>query len=346
MRKLVMIVLFISILVVPVNALDYTAPQVPESAEELMPAEIETFGQGLWKVISTAIGKLEPSIVNACKTCVSLIAVVLLVSVVQGISDKNKGVLELVATLGIAGILLYKTGGLIQLSAQTVTELSEYGKLLLPVMTAALAAQGGAATSAALYGGTAAFNALLCSAVSGLLVPMCYGYLILAVATGAIGNELLQKLRDLVKWLVTWFLKIVLYSFTGYMGITGVVSGTADAAALKVTKMAISGMVPVVGGLMADASESVLVSASVLKNAAGIYGIIALIAVWIAPFLEIGVQYLLLKGTGALCAAFGSKQPANLLRDFSGAMGLMLAMTGAVCIMLLISTVCFMKGVG
>ena len=346
MRKLVMIVLFISILVVPVNALDYTAPQVPESAEELMPAEIETFGQGLWKVISTAIGKLEPSIVNACKTCVSLVAVVLLVSVVQGISDKNKGVLELVATLGIAGILLYKTGGLIQLSAQTVTELSEYGKLLLPVMTAALAAQGGAATSAALYGGTAAFNALLCSAVSGLLVPMCYGYLILAVATGAIGNELLQKLRDLVKWLVTWFLKIVLYSFTGYMGITGVVSGTADAAALKVTKMAISGMVPVVGGLMADASESVLVSASVLKNAAGIYGIIALIAVWIAPFLEIGVQYLLLKGTGALCAAFGSKQPANLLRDFSGAMGLMLAMTGAVCIMLLISTVCFMKGVG
>ena len=341
-----MIVLFISILVVPVNALDYTAPQVPESAEELMPAEIETFGQGLWKVISTAIGKLEPSIVNACKTCVSLVAVVLLVSVVQGISDKNKGVLELVATLGIAGILLYKTGGLIQLSAQTVTELSEYGKLLLPVMTAALAAQGGAATSAALYGGTAAFNALLCSAVSGLLVPMCYGYLILAVATGAIGNELLQKLRDLVKWLVTWFLKIVLYSFTGYMGITGVVSGTADAAALKVTKMAISGMVPVVGGLMADASESVLVSASVLKNAAGIYGIIALIAVWIAPFLEIGVQYLLLKGTGALCAAFGSKQPANLLRDFSGAMGLMLAMTGAVCIMLLISTVCFMKGVG
>ena len=254
--------------------------------------------------------------------------------------------MELAATLGIAGILLYQTGSLIRLSAQTVTELSEYGKMLLPVMTAALAAQGGAATSAALYAGTAAFNALLCSAVSGLLVPMCYGYLILSVATGAIGNELLQKLRDLVKWLMTWFLKIVLYVFTGYMGITGVVSGTTDAAALKVTKMAISGMVPVVGGLMADASESILISAGVLKNAAGIYGILALIAVWITPFLEIGIQYLLLKGTGALCAAFGSKQPADLIHDFSGAMGLMLAMTGTVCILLLISTVCFMKGVG
>ena len=346
MRKLIIIALFISILVVPVCALDYTAPSVPESGEELMPAEIETFGQGLWKVVLSALDKLQPSIVNACRTCVSLIAVVLLVSVVQGISEKNKGVLELVATLGIAGVLLYQTGSLIQLSAQTVTELSEYGKLLLPVMTAALAAQGGATTSAALYGGTAAFNALLCSTVSRLLVPLCYGYMILSVATGAIGNELLQKLRDLVKWLVTWVLKIVLYAFTGYMGITGVVSGTTDAAALKVTKMAISGMVPVVGGLMADASESVLISAGVLKNAAGIYGIIALIAVWIAPFLEVGVQYLLLKGTGALCAALGSKRPADLIHDFSSALGLLLAMTGAVCILLLISTVCFMKGVG
>lgn len=346
MKKLITIVVLISVLAIPAHAMDYTAPTAPEAAEELMPAEIESFGQGLSKVISNAIRKMQPSISNACQTCVSLITVVLLVSVVEGISDKSKGVLELSATLGIAGILLYQTGSLIQLSAHTVTELSEYGKLLLGVMTAALAAQGGTTTSAALYGGTAAFNALLSGAVSGILVPMCYGYLILSVATGALGNELLQKLRDLVKWLVTWFLKIVLYLFTGYMGITGVVSGTTDAAALKATKMAISGMVPVVGGLMADASESVLIGAGVLKNAAGIYGITALIAVWISPFLEIGVQYLLLKSTGALCMAIGGKQASGLIGDFSGAMGLLLAMTGTVCVLLLISTVCFMKGVG
>ena len=346
MRHLVMVMLLISILVIPVRGLDYTAPSAPDSAEELMPAEIESFGEGLWQVVSAAIAKMQPSIVNACRTCICLIAVVLLVGIVQGISDRNKGVIELVAALGIAGILLYETGSLIQLSAETVTELSEYGKMLLPVMTAALAAQGGAATSAALYSGTAAFNALLCSAVSGVLIPVCYCYLVLGVANGAIGNEILKKLKDFVKWLATWFLKIVLYAFTGYMGITGVVSGTTDAAALKVTKMAISGMVPVVGGLMADASESVLVSARVLKNAAGVYGIIALLAVWISPFLNIGTQYLLLKGTGALCASFGSKHPAGLIQDFSTVMGLLLAMTGVECLLLLISTVCFMKGVG
>ncbi|MBQ8359114.1 MAG: stage III sporulation protein AE [Oscillospiraceae bacterium] len=346
MRKLMMLAVIIVVLIVPVSAMEFTAPEAPDAAEELMPAEIESFGQGLWKVFCSAVETLQPKLADACGVCVSLTAIVILVSVVQGLSEKNAGILELVAALGIGGILLYRTGSLINLGAQTVTELSEYGKLLLPVMTAALAAQGGGTASAALYGGTAAFDALLGSAVSGLLVPMCYTYLILSVANSAVGNELLQKLRDLLKWLATWFLKIVLYSFTGYMGITGVVSGTADAAALKVTKMAISGMVPVVGGLMSDASESVLVSAGLLKNAAGIYGIVALVAIWIAPFLQIGLQYLLLKATGALCAAFGSKRAAELIQDFSSAMGLLLAMTGTVCILLLISTVCFMKGVG
>ncbi len=345
MRKWIILVLAVSFLALPVSAMDYTAPTVPESAEQLMPAEIETFGQGLWKVIQNALGLLHPKIKEACGICIALVAVALLVSIVQGISEKSSGVMNLVASLGIGSILLYSTGNMIHLGAQTVKEMSDYGKLLLPVMTTALAAQGGATASAALYAGTAAFDALLGSAISTLLVPMCYGYLILAVACSAVGNDLLVKIKDLVKWLVTWFLKIVLYVFTGYMGITGVVSGTADAAALKVTKLAISGMVPVVGGLMSDASETVLVGAGVLKNAAGVYGIIALLAVWIAPFLQIGILYLLLKGTGALCGAIGAKAPSDLIQDFSSAMGLLLAMTGTVCVLLLISTVCFMKGV-
>ncbi len=344
MRRLVILIMLLLVIALPVSAEEFTAPQAPDSVDELMPAEVETFGQGLWKVFCNAIEILQPKLADACSVCVSLIGIIVLVSVIQGITDKSAGILELVSALCISGILFYRTNSMIGLGADTVKEMSEYGKLLLPVMTAALAAQGGATASAALYGGTVVFDSLLGAAISSLVVPMCYMYLILAVAHSAIGDELLKKLRDFVKWLVTWFLKIALYAFTGYMGITGVISGSADAAALKVTKMAISGMVPVVGGLMSDASESLLVSAGLLKNTAGIYGVLVFIAICIAPFLEIGLQYLLLKATGALCAAFGVKRATDLLGDFSSAMGLLLAMTGCVCLFLLISTVCFMKG--
>ena len=236
------------------------------------------------------------------------------------------------------------SNALIRLGVETVEELCEYGKLLLPVMTAAMAAQGGVTASAALYTGTALFNSLLTSVVSRLIVPMLYIYLCLSVANSAIGEEVLKNLRSFVKWLMTWCLKLVLYVFTGYMGITGVVSGSADAAAIKAAKLAISGAVPVVGGILSDASETILVSAGIMKSAAGVYGLLAILAVWIGPFLQIGIQYLLLKITAAVCGVFGVKHSVSIVQDFSGAMGFLLAMTGTVCLLLLISTVCFMRG--
>ena len=81
-------------------------------------------------------------------------------------------------------------------------------------------------------------------------------------------------------------------------------------------------------------------------NAAGIYGLFAILAIWIGPFLQIGGHYLLLKATGAVCSIFACKESTELVRDFTSAMGLLLAMTGTICLMLLISLVCFLRGVG
>ena len=57
-------------------------------------------------------------------------------------------------------------------------------------------------------------------------------------------------------------------------------------------------------------------------------------------------KYLMLKLTGGICGIFGTKATTGLIADVTTALGLLLAMTGSVCLMLLISTVCFMKGVG
>ena len=234
---------------------------------------------------------------------------------------------------------------MIRLGSNTIQELSSYGKLLLPVMTAALAAQGGVTSSTALYVGTTIFDTLLSSLIARLLTPMIYLFLALGVAVSALGDETLKKMQDLVKGIVTWSLKTILIVFTAYMGITGVVSGTTDAVALKATKLTISTVVPVVGCILSDASEAVLVSVGTMKNAAGIYGILAAAAIFLEPFLKIGVHYLVLKVTGAVCTIFDPKGLGGLVDVFSSAMGLILAMTGASCLLLLVSTVCFLKGV-
>ena len=347
MRKIVLVMVLLAAFTLPVQALDVTAPQAPESVSNVMPETPETFGEGLWDLMKAVIEKIQPELTEAAASCLCLFCATLLIAMLQPVAKgAGRKAADLVCTLWIALALLQPTRSMINLGVNTVNEMTEYGKLLLPVMTAALAAQGGVTKSAALYTGTAAFDTILTSVISAILIPIVYIFLALSIANSAVGEHLLKKLRDFVKWIAVWILKLGLYGFTGYMGLTGVISGTTDAAALKATKMTISTVVPVIGGILSDASETVLLSAGIVKNAAGIYGMLAVLAIFLEPFMMIGIQYLLLKLTGAVCAVFSSKQASELISDFSAAMGLLLAATGSICLMLLISTVCFMKGVG
>lgn len=346
MTKLIIAFLLLFSLAAPVSALEITAPEVPQSGAEFMPENTESFGEGLLDLLKNALYYIRPDLAEAANVSVTVISVIMIFSLLRTFSGSVKSVVDMAGTVAIATILLLSVDSMIQLGSETVREMSEYGKLLYPVMATSLAAQGGVTSSTALYLGTSIFNTVLSSLISTLLVPMVYLFLALSTANSAVGESLLKKMSDFIKNTMSWCLKTILVVFTTYMSITGVVSGTTDAAALKATKVTISSVVPVVGGILSDASEAVLISAGLMKNAAGIYGILAILAVFLEPFLRIGVHYLLLKVTAAVCGIFGSKGITGLIDDVSSAMGLLLAMTGAVCLLLLISTVCFLKGVG
>ena len=113
----------------------------------------------------------------------------------------------------------------------------------------------------------------------------------------------------------------------------------------KAAKATLSGAVPVVGGIISDASESVLAAAGVLKSSAGVFGMLAVIAIALAPFVRIAVEYLAMRLTAAVGGAFGSPAHTQLLSAVSTAMGYLLAMTGSCALMALISSCCFMKAV-
>ena len=111
----------------------------------------------------------------------------------QSASGPVKQTAQMAGVVAVAAILLLNTDSMVSLAADTVRSVAEYGKLLLPVMTAALAAQGGITASAALYAGTAAFNAMLTGVLSNLLVPGIWVYLALRIGGCAAGEDLLRQ---------------------------------------------------------------------------------------------------------------------------------------------------------
>ena len=345
-RRVLIFVILVILLSLPVRAMDFSAPAAPESAEEFLPKEADTFAEGLWNVLAAAVSALEPSLAGAVKSCVRLFGAMLLVALAGQVLPKGQAVLELSGTAAVAALLLEPSGSLLELGVETVRDLQEYGMLLLPVLASALAATGGVTASTGLYVGTAAFNTLLSAAIPSLILPILRLLLALSIAHGAVGEPILERIGALVRFCAEWALKLGLYLFTGYMAVTGVVSGAADALAGKAAKIAVSGAVPVVGGILSDAADAVLLSAATLGSGAGIWGILTVLAVFLAPALRIGVQYLLLKLTAAAGEALGCGRCAGVVGDFAGVLGLLMALCWTQAVMLLITSVCFLKGMG
>lgn len=346
MIRLLFGILFALSLSIPASASEIQAPEVPESAMDIMPENTDSFGNALVELLRKGILLIQPELDGALRTCSGILICALLYSILPILSEKLTEPMAMAWSVALGTVMLQRTGTMIGYAADALRQICDYGKLLCPVLTTALAAQGGLTTSAALYTGTIAFITLLSILVSRLLIPLVYIFLLFSVAGSAIGEGFFRNLADGIKHLLTWLLKTLLIVFTTYMSVTGVVSGTTDAAALKTAKVTLSSVVPVVGGILSDASESVLVSMGILKNAAGIYGILAVLALFMGPFVKVGVQYLLLKGSAALCSLFGDKRISSLVGDFSTAMGLLVAMVAAGCVLILISTVCYLKGIG
>ena len=343
-RRVLIFVILVILLSLPVRAMDFSAPAAPESAEEFLPKEADTFAEGLWNVLAAAVSALEPSLLGAVKSCVRLFGAMLLVALAGQVLPKGQTVLDLTGTAAVAALLLEPSGSLLELGVETVRDLQEYGKLLLPVLASALAATGGVTASTGLYVGTAAFNTLLSAAIPSLMLPILRLLLALSIAHGAVGEPILERLGAMIRTCAEWALKLGLYLFTGYMAVTGVVSGAADALAGKAAKIAVSSAVPVVGGILSDAADAVLLSAATLGSGTGIWGILTVLAVFLAPALRIGVQYLLLKLTAAAGEALGCGRCAGVVGDFAGVLGLLMALCWTQAVMLLITSVCFLKG--
>lgn len=345
MKKAVILLIILLLTVLPVRAMDITAPPAPGHIEKYIPEETGSFMDGVWRILRDAIFTLDPQLKEAVSVCVAIIAAVMVSSYISAMSEKTHQITNLITTLVICGLLLRSTDSFIKLGIQTVNEIIAYGKLLLPVMTTGLAAQGAASTSTALFTITSVFLNILSVIAARIMIPFLYIYIALFVCGCVTNTPAIANLQKLMKWGMTWTLKLVTYAFTGFLGITKALSGTVDASAIKAAKLALSGMIPVVGNVISDASESVLLSAGILKNTAGVYGMLVVLSLLVNPFFQIGVHYAVLKLTGGICGLFGSKETVALLQNFAAAMGYILALLGTVSILLLLSTVCFMKGI-
>lgn len=316
----------------------------PEAAEELLEGADLTAG-GLTAALAQLLQSLGDRAGEVVRQRLRGAAAILLVVVLcgaaegffQGSGMKSPPFLPMAGALSVTMAAAGSLDSLLGLGASTIDELSAFSQTLLPTLAAATAAAGAVTTATVQQVATVFFVDLLIQLIDRVCLPMVYLYIGVVTAAACLPENRLGTLADGVKKVVTWILTGAVLAFTLYLSVVRVITGSADAVTVKVAKAAISGVVPVVGKIISDASETVLAGAGMLKNTIGIFGTLAILAACAYPFLQLGVQYLLYKLTAFLAGAVGAPGLCKLIDGLGGAFGLILAMTGSCALLLLVS---------
>ena len=233
----------------------------------------------------------------------------------------------LVGTLVILLAVGSNMKNLMGLGEETIRELNVFSKALLPTLSAATAAGGGAVSASVRQVATVFFSDLLMSLIHGLLFPMVWVFVALSAADAILPAGRLGGIARGLQKAVTWLLSGGLLLFTGYLSLSGAFATSADGLALRMARSAI----------ISDAADTILAGAGVLRQSVGVVGTLTVLAICVLPFLKLGIQYLLLKLAAFFAATVAPEPLVRLVSSLSTAFGLVLGMTGAAALLLLIS---------
>jgi len=341
MKRLLFLIIPLLLSVTPCQAEDLVIPGMDElwrQAEDYGVAEGEGLDRGLAKLLPEALEAALKGAGGGFSTAAKLLAVVLLCAVAKSVSPDGRAA-ELAGALAITALTMTDIASMIGLGRDTLGKMDAFSQLLLPVVAVLTAATGGVTAAAARQGATVLFSQLLITAMDRLLIPIVYAFVGVSCAAAAVDNPGLKKLAGLIKGAVTFLLTAFLLVFVGYLTASGAIAGSVDASAVKAAKLAISRAIPVVGSILADASESVLAGAGILRGTVGAAGMLVVLAICLTPFFRLAIQYLAYKAAAALCAMAAQPNLSQLVDAIGGAFGLTLGMTGAGALILLVSLV-------
>lgn len=345
MKKLAFVFLALCALTLPAHALT-----LPQELDGAVPDELLTLAEGDGDNLVTGgasylLEQLRLALRALLFPSLRSLAALLLLALVCGLLESTADAAgengaRSATYLGVLGAALLSAGevrSLLSLGVETVDSLHTMAKLLLPTVASAMAAGGAAGTASVWQVGALLLSDLFLAALQGALVPLLYGMLAVATAGALLEEERLSRLADGLGALTSLLLRGLLLAFTAFLSLSDLLAGSADRLAVQLGKTVVSGAVPIVGGILSDAADSLLAGAHALRAVLGTLGVLAVLGVCVAPLARLAVQYALYRVAAFFCGMVGSRALRGYLDRLSEVFALILAMTAGGAFLLLVS---------
>lgn len=221
-------------------------------------------------------------------------------------------------------------------AADVIQNMTDFITKLSPLFMGLLASSGAIASAAAFHPILSGAVYVITVIIKQCIFPLVQFGAVLSIVNNVSGRVQISGFNSLVHSSTKWILTAVLTIFAGITALYGFSTPVLDGVSARAVKFAVGSLVPVVGGLLTDAVETVVGGTLVMKNAVGTAGMIAVCAMCIVPVMKIAVISLMFKFTGAVLEPMADSRITGLIQDISSAVTTILAVVITVAVLFMI----------
>lgn len=333
--------------------------EIPEEAEEFLRDNgIDSANPD--KLIDLSVGVFFESLWNTVKSKLTLpvrilfttLAIVLLCSLFQTfrttIEDKGyTQVFTVVSVLSVCATVLLPTSECITRAANAMRECGNFILSFIPVFTSIVAASGKPIAAAGYTTVMFGVVQIVSQIATAVLVPLLGIFLALSVA-GSLNSQIhIAGILSTVKKVVIWVLGFSMTVLIGLLTIKGLVAGSADTVGTKTVKFLLGSFVPVVGGALSEALNSVQGCMGVIRSTVGSLGVVVVFF----AFVPVLISVLLLMGSLHLSAGVAEvmsvEKVGEVLKSTASVLSLIFSIILMFAVLLILSvTIMLVVGMG
>lgn len=194
-----------------------------------------------------------------------------------------------------------------EIASGTIEDIVLFIKMFIPTYYMAVGAATGAATAVLYY----QFTLFLAYGIEKLLLfilmPLIYGYVLMALMNGIWAEERLTLLLEFLKKGITAGLKIAMGVITGLSLFQSMIMPVIDSLRTSAVKKAVSA-IPGIGNLAEGVTEMLIGSAVLIKNSIGIFMLLLLLFICLIPLFKLLLIACMIKGGAALAGIVSDKR--------------------------------------
>jgi len=317
-------------------------PYDPGSAVDAIEekSSLKYWTKRLLEEINGALGAMFPDLLPVFSAILILAAVQMLLPT---LSSELADSFMMLGRLTVAITVFRTTFGMLDIAERHLTSLCSIMNLLTPVMQALYLAEGSltqmsVSTTAVMLAVTAI------GYVNTRVMAPCTSILFTLSAVTTVCDEVkLGGLTSGIRQLIMRVWQIVTIMFSFMLGTQSIIARSADTLAAKTVKFAIGSFIPMAGGVMAEAYNTVKEGLSFVKTTAGIGGIIMILLILlpgIIPLVVYKISIIILSSISGMLKLDGT---TALLDEVKGIIEIITAIVLYTSLMLVFAIILFTR---